>query len=75
MVIIWVVKHGVKVTLLLEWHALHAACKCFAPASFEVFEGKAYRRLLIRGVELGVARSALERFRSIAGVTVPGTGG
>lgn len=63
----WAARHGVKVTIFLDWHSLYQACKCFAPATDEVYEGKVYRRVLARGDSLGVAREGLERLRGIGG--------
>ena len=64
-VIRWAAKHGVKITLFQTWLSLYHACKCFAPATGEVFEGEVYRQLLRRGEEIGVARAGLEKIRAI----------
>lgn len=66
-VVRWAAKHGVKITLFLSWSGLYHACKCFAPATREVFEGIVYRQLLKRGAEIGVERARLEKIRAIVG--------
>jgi hypothetical protein len=64
-VIRWAATHGVKITVFQIWQSLYFACKCFASATPEVFEGKVYRYMLRRGKEIGVARSGLEKVRAI----------
>lgn len=65
-VVRWAAKHGVRTTMFLSWSMLYHACKCFAPVTREVFEGKVYRQLLRRGAEIGVDRVRLENIRAIA---------
>lgn len=57
----WAAERGVKVTVFNSWMELYLACKCFAPADGNVFEGKVFRRLLSRCQELGVSQAAIER--------------
>lgn len=62
----WAAVHGVKVTVFLDWCALYQACKCLAPVADDVYEGRAFRRVLARGAELGVAQDGLEKLHAIA---------
>lgn len=56
----WASKHGVKVTVLLDWGTFLTACRCFAPATKEVFEGRVLRAILGRAAEIGVRQSDLQ---------------
>lgn len=64
-VVKWAAARGVKVTMFLNWDGLYLACKCFAPATNSIFEGQVYRRLLVRGQEMGVSRAGLEKIRKV----------
>ena len=65
-IVLWAARHGVKLTMFLDWSTLFAACKCFAPALNDLFEGRVFRRLLARAAVLGVAPMALEDLRATA---------
>lgn len=61
----WAAVRGIKITIFINWKDLYQACKCFAPATDEVFEGNVFRRILTRASQLGVSRVGLESFRAI----------
>ncbi len=65
-VVLWAARHGVKLTMFLDWASLYAACKCFAPASNDLFEGRVFRQVLSRAATIGVARTAIEQVRASA---------
>lgn len=65
-VVLWAARHGVKLTIFLDWLSLYTACKCFAPALNDLFEGRVFRRVLSRAATFGVALPALEQLRATA---------
>jgi len=50
----WAQKRGVKATVILNWSDFLLACRCFAPAQDDIFEGRAFRAIVARLRELGV---------------------
>jgi hypothetical protein len=58
-VIQWAAVRGVKMTVFLNWQSVYLACKCFAPATTDPFEGRVFRRILARSAELGVTDKAM----------------
>ena len=56
----WAKKFGVKFTVFFNLETFLIACKSFAPVSDAIFEGVVFRRLLQRGQELDVNRTALQ---------------
>lgn len=71
-VVLWAARHGVKLTMFLDWSSIYAACKCFAPAANDLFEGRVFRRVLNRAAALGVASTVLEHVRGMAKGVGPG---
>lgn len=65
-VVLWAARHGVKLTMFLDWPSVYSACKCFAPATSDLFEGRVFRRVLSRAAALGVAPTAVEQVRATA---------
>ncbi|MEX0725755.1 MAG: restriction endonuclease, SacI family [Planctomycetaceae bacterium] len=56
----WAAQRGVKITIILDWSTFLVACRCFAPVSNDVFEGRAFRYIIARARELGVRPEPLE---------------
>jgi len=56
----WASEHGVKITVILDWVTFLTACRCFAPPSNDIFEGRVLRAILARAADLGVRRSDLQ---------------
>ncbi len=67
-VIQWAAAHGVKITIFTDWESLYLACKCFANACEQIYEGLVFRRTLTRSNELGVSRDGENCFRNLAGL-------
>lgn len=61
----WAARHGVKATVFLSWGAFYHACRLFSPVTDSIFEGRVYRRILIRAAELSVDHDGLEHFMRI----------
>ena len=62
----WASRFGVKITVFLDWWSFFVACKCFAPATGEVFEGLVYRRILERSAMLDADPDGLAAMREAA---------
>lgn len=71
--VLWAARHGVKLTMFLDWSTLYASCKCFAPVQSDLFEGRVFRFVLSRAATLGVAVAAIERLRAKAKVAGSGS--
>ena len=65
----WAARHGAKLTVFFDWRSLFQATKCFARPDGEVFEGKVFRRLLQRSIEIGVSAEGLELLRTAVAPT------
>ena len=61
-VLLWASQPGVKATIILDWTTFLAACRCFAPAQRDIFEGRVFRSIIARASELGVRPNDLETF-------------
>ena len=59
----WAARCGVKLSIFTDWATFYLACKCFAPASKEVFEGLAFRHILSRAFDLDVDRDGITTMR------------
>ncbi len=56
----WAGQRGVKVTIILAWNTFLTACRCFSPAQDGVFEGRAFRAIVLRARELGARPETLD---------------
>ncbi len=65
-VIKWAAQRGVKITVFCDWISFYLACKCFSLADQKIFEGKVFRRVILRLSELGVSREEIEHFLKMA---------
>ena len=73
-VVRWAATRGVKITVFTGWRGVYLACKCFAPATEGIFEGKVYRRLLERACALKVVAAGLDQLRRIVRIGCPDNG-